>query len=72
MPRIEFNKKNLPEGTRFIYKNYYGELCDGRIYEWSPSEDYVSINGQWYNIHTESFYRFTVVEILSKENVYVN
>ena len=72
MPKIEFTRSNLPEGTRFIYKNYYGELCDGRIYEWSPSEDYVSINGQWYNIHTESFYRFTVVEILSKENLYVS
>lgn len=70
MPAIEFTKNNLPVGTRFIFKNYYGELCDGRIYEWSPSDNYVNISGQWYNIHSDFKYRFGVVEILTKENTY--
>lgn len=72
MERIEFNRINLPVGTRFIYKNYYGELCDGRIYEWSASENYVNISGQWHDIRSDFNYKFEIVEILTKENTYVS
>jgi hypothetical protein len=68
---IDFNQQNLPKNTRFLYKDFYGLLCDGIIYEWSPSQKYVDVSGTWYNVDTEinchlSRRKFTIIEILKQ------
>lgn len=68
MVNLEFNRQNFPVGTRFIWKNFYGDLFDGKVYEWSPTGDHVNVNGEWYYIST-SLKPINVIELLDKEQM---
>lgn len=59
---IEFSIKYTPPGTRFLYRDSYGFLKEGIIYEWSKSGTYINISGEWMML--DSVKNILIVEIL--------
>lgn len=59
---LEFSVKYTPSGTRFLYRDSYGFLKEGTVYEWSRSGKYLNISGDWMTI--DSVKNILIVEIL--------
>lgn len=57
---------NTPVMTRFLFQNVAGSLHEGLIEEYTPSKNYVKINGGWFSIK-QANEKFQLKEIFHRK-----